>query len=173
MTTESTVEQALDTASRPALDLVLAIHRLVRGMRAVLPASSLNFTQLLVLSQLIGVGPVRIGELAQRVHCSQPTATTVVSGLEAVGFVQRIKDTSDGRAIKVSLTDQGRAALSHFGRQEAGLLDRLMAELSEDERETILTAIPVLVRLAEASVSEGLSPSAAADTSDRSRTSGS
>ncbi|HEX3783278.1 MAG TPA: MarR family transcriptional regulator [Pseudonocardiaceae bacterium] len=173
MTTEPRTEPTLDGASRPALDLVLAIHRLVRGMRAVLPASSINFTQLLVLSQLIGLGPVRIGELAQLVQCSQPTATTVVSSLEAIGYVQRIKDASDGRAIKVGLTERGRDALYDFGRQEAGLLDRLMADLPEAEREIVLAAIPVLSRLAEASIGGGLMPSAAADTSDRSRTTGS
>lgn len=146
-------DPAPDPASRPALELMLAVHRLVRGMRAVLPASSLNFTQLLVLSHLIGVGPVRIGELAQRVQCSQPTATTVVSGLETTGLVQRIRDDSDGRAIRVSLTDQGRDALHDFGRREAGFLDELMADLPDEDREVILAAIPALGRLAEASIS--------------------
>jgi DNA-binding MarR family transcriptional regulator len=168
-----TTEKPIEAANQPALDLVLAIHRLVRGMRVVLPATSLNFTPLMVLSQLIGVGPVRIGELAQLVQCSQPTATTVVSGLEASGLVQRIKDTSDGRAIKVSLTEQGRAALYDFGRHEADFLDQLMGELADAERETVLAAIPVLGRLAEASIGHGLILSAAAGTSGRSRMTGS
>jgi DNA-binding MarR family transcriptional regulator len=173
MTTEPPIEPTLDAASPPALDLVLAIHRLVRGMRAVLPASSLNFTQLLVLSQLIGVGPLRIGELAQRVQCSQPTATTVVNGLAATGLVQRIKDTSDGRAIKVGLTDQGREALYDFGRQEAGFLDELIADLPAAERQIVLAAVPVLSRIAEASIAGPVIPSVVAGTSGRSRTSGS
>jgi DNA-binding MarR family transcriptional regulator len=147
---EPTNQPTPDTAGRPAFELMLAVHRLVRGMRAALPANSLNFTQLLVLSQLIDVEPVRIGELARRVRCSQPTATTVVSGLEEIGLVQRIRDTSDGRAITVSLTEQGRDALQDFGRREAGLLDQLIAELPDADRELILAAIPALGRLAEA-----------------------
>lgn len=141
----------LEPAGRSTFDLVLAMQRLVRDMRAVLPANSLNFTQLLVLSQLIDAGPVRIGELARRVRCSQPTATTVVSGLEKMSLVQRIRDDSDGRAITVRLTEQGRDALLDFGRREALLLDRLVAELAEDDRDAIMAAIPALGRLAEAS----------------------
>jgi DNA-binding MarR family transcriptional regulator len=150
VTREPTNQPTLDTAGQPAFELMLAVHRLVRSMRAALPANSLNFTQLLMLSQLIDVGPVRIGELARRVRCSQPTATTVVSGLEEIGLVQRIRDTSDGRAIRVSLTEQGRDALQDSGRREAGLLDQLIAELPEADREIILAAIPALGRLAEA-----------------------
>ena len=147
---EPTNQPLPDTAGRPAFELMLAVHRLVRSMRAALPANSLNLTQLLLLSQLIDAGPVRIGELARRVRCSQPTATTVVSGLEELGLVQRIRDTADGRAIRVSLTEQGRDALADSGRREADLLDQLIAELPEADRELILAAIPALGRLAEA-----------------------
>src|SRR5207302_3283585 len=92
-------------------------------------------------------------ELARRVHVSQPTATTVVNGLAAAGLVQRIKDTQDGRAIKVSLTELGMGTLTEVGRQEAAYLDTLMDALPEHERAAMLTAIPIMVRLADASMS--------------------
>ena len=161
-----------EPANTPALNLVIALHRLLRGIRNVLPEDQFNATQLLILSQLAGAEPTRIGELAQQVHCSQPTATTVVNGLAAAGFVQRIKDTEDGRAIKVSLTETGRQTLLKFGRRQAAYLDSLIDELPEHERATMLAAIPIMYRMAESSVSNRLS-GARAGTWGRSTTSGS
>ena len=169
-----------EQASGPALSLVLAIHRLRRGLRAALPPGQFNFnpTQLLILTQLAGSDPMRVGELAQRVHCSQPTATTVVNGLEAIGLVRRIKDTEDGRAIKVSLTEAGLASLREVGQQEAVYLDTLMDELSEPDRAAMIAAVPVMLRIAEASMraencAELSGTVARADTWGRSTTSGS
>jgi DNA-binding MarR family transcriptional regulator len=169
-----------ERASEPALSLVLAIHRLRRGLRAALPPGQFNFnpTQLLILTQLAGSDPMRVGELAQRVHCSQPTATTVVNGLAAIGLVTRIKDTEDGRAIKVSLTEAGLASLVKVGQQEAVYLDTLMDELSEHDRAAMIAAVPIMVRIAEASMRaencDQLSANvAAADTWGRRTTSGS
>lgn len=151
MATEQTSAVTADAASVPALNLVLAMHRLRRGLRAVLPPGQFNPTQLLILTQLAGRTPMRVGELAHRVHVSQPTATTVVNGLAAAGLVQRIKDTEDGRAIKVSLTDYGMQKLTEVGHQEAAFLDTLINALPEDEQATMLAAIPIMLRIADAS----------------------
>lgn len=177
MATEQAPTVTEAPASVPALNLVLAIHRLRRGLRAVLPPGQFNPTQLLILTQLAGRTPMRVGELAHRVHVSQPTATTVVNGLAAAGLVQRIKDTEDGRAIKVSLTELGMGRLTEVGKQEAAYLDILMDALPEHERAAMLAAIPIMVRLADASMTaecgsiSGLA--ARADTWDRSTTTGS
>ncbi len=143
-----------EQASVAALNLVLALHRLRRGLRAALPPGQFNFnpTQLLILTQLAGSDPMRVGELAQRVHCSQPTATTVVNGLAAIGLVTRIRDTEDGRAIKVRLTEVGLQSLREVGQQEAAYLDTLMDELSEQDRATMIAAVPIMLRIAEASM---------------------
>ena len=86
-----------------ALQLVVAVHRLVRSLRQAAPARRLQPTQLLVLSELSAHGPMRIGEIAVRALCSQPTATTVVTSLESTGLVRREPDAADGRATIVVL----------------------------------------------------------------------
>jgi DNA-binding MarR family transcriptional regulator len=139
-----TVEQQTDET---ALDFLLALHRLVRSLRRSAESPSLHPTQLLVLVHLAEVGPARIGELAARVSCSQPTATTVTNGLEAAGLVRRIPDTSDGRAIRVQLTDAGRATLLAIAKDHAGQLRRRLDELDESDRQLVLAAVPVLRRM--------------------------
>ncbi|HEX3592620.1 MAG TPA: MarR family transcriptional regulator [Pseudonocardiaceae bacterium] len=124
-----------------ALQLVLALHRLVRSLRR---PSGLHPTQLLVLAQLVEAGPQRIGELAARVPCSQPTATTVANGLEVDGLVRRVRDTSDGRAIRLQITEAGRAAVLDVVRDQAALLRSRLDSLSEADVRRVGAAVPVL-----------------------------
>lgn len=133
--------QGADTA----LDLVIALHRLVRSLRA---AVGLQPTQLLVLAQLMEAGSLRVGELAARVPCSQPTATSVANSLELDGFVRRVRDTTDGRAIRLEITDAGRAAMRSVVRGQAHELQERMAVLDEADRDLVQAALPVLRRMA-------------------------
>jgi DNA-binding MarR family transcriptional regulator len=48
--------------------------------------------------------PRRITELAVDEHVTQPAITLLVNRLQQRGWVQRIADPSDGRAVLVSLT---------------------------------------------------------------------
>lgn len=139
----------VETADTTALDLVLALHSMVRSMRRSANAQGLHPTQLLVLSQLATSGPMRIGELAERVPCSQPTATMVAKGLEAAGFVRRVRDTSDGRAIRLQLTESGRDTILSTAHAQAEVLRQRLDDLDTTDRETILAAVPVLRKMAK------------------------
>lgn len=135
-------------ADDAALQLVLALHRLVRSLRTPGTTAGLHSTQLLMLVQLIQAGPQRIGELAARVPCSQPTATTVANALAAAGLVRRVRDTTDGRAIQLCITDAGRAVLQDVARAQADKLSERLGALSAEERAQILDAVPVLRKMA-------------------------
>jgi len=131
-----------------ALDLLLAVHHLVRSIRRGAPATGLSPTQLLVLINLVDVGPMRIGELAGRVSCSQPTATTVANSLESAGYVRRVPDTTDGRAITLHITEAGRETLITIAREQADQLRQRLCMLDEPELAQVLAAVPVLRKLA-------------------------
>ncbi|MFD1050312.1 MarR family transcriptional regulator, partial [Kibdelosporangium lantanae] len=75
------------TTEQQAFDIVIALHRLLRTLRHAVRNNSLQPTQVIVLSQLVTYGPMRVGELASRVPCSQPTATVAVTSLESTGHV--------------------------------------------------------------------------------------
>ncbi|KAA2253598.1 MarR family transcriptional regulator [Solihabitans fulvus] len=135
--------------SQEALQLVVSLHRLIRSLRYAVSAPSLQPTQLIVLSQLLEQGPLRIGTIANRVRCSQPTATTVVTGLEEGGLVRREPDPADGRATRVVLTELGKETIISMANVEAELLSARMAKLPAAEREQLLALGPVLRQLAE------------------------
>ncbi|MFD9733692.1 MarR family winged helix-turn-helix transcriptional regulator [Umezawaea sp. NPDC059074] len=142
MTTTSVTNQE-------ALQLVVAVHRLVRSLRQTATVRRLQPTQMLVLSELAMHGPMRIGEIAVRALCSQPTATTVVTGLEASGLVHREPDPADGRATIVELTGPGREMIISMAHGEAELLSDRLAQLTPSEQELLLAATPLLRRLGE------------------------
>jgi DNA-binding MarR family transcriptional regulator len=129
-----------------SLQLLISLHRLLRTVRQAAPAG-LYPTQLIVLSQLLQSGPMRVGELAQQVPCSQPTATTMVSHLEAMGLVVRESDPSDGRAIQVTLTEQGRDTIISVAHGEAEIIAERLTELTPEEAAQVLAVAPLLDRL--------------------------
>jgi DNA-binding MarR family transcriptional regulator len=104
---------------------------------------------MIVLSVLAEQGPMRLGELAGKVPCSQPTATTVVTGLEPGGLVRREPDPDDGRAVLVTLTERGLKRINAMTNGQATLLAQRIRELGEDEQGTLLAAVPLLRRLTE------------------------
>jgi DNA-binding MarR family transcriptional regulator len=137
------------TTEQQAFDLVVALHRLLRTLRHAVRNNSLQPTQILVLSQLVGYGPMRVGELATRVPCSQPTATVAVSSLESTGYVRREPDPADGRAIRVVVTEQGRELLLSFAHNEAEELATRLDLLDPPEREDLGRLAILLNKLAE------------------------
>ena len=52
-------------------------------------------------------GPCHLSELSKALHVSAPTATGIIDRLEKSGYVKRIPDQDDRRAINIELTPQG------------------------------------------------------------------
>ncbi|HEV7651962.1 MAG TPA: MarR family winged helix-turn-helix transcriptional regulator [Actinophytocola sp.] len=140
---------ARTVGTEQALELVVAMHRLLRGLRRTADAAGLAPTQLIVLALLLQHGPSRIGELAGRVPCSQPTATVAVAGLQTAGLARREPDPTDGRATRVHVTDAGRAALYSVAHGEAETLASLLTSLPAADVDLLLAAAPLLANLAE------------------------
>jgi DNA-binding MarR family transcriptional regulator len=130
-----------------ALQLVIAVHRLIRSLRQAAVRSSLRPTQLLILTQLVDGESLRIGELAERVWCSQPTATTVVGSLSTAGLVERVPDSADGRAVRVRLTEEGRQSVVAVAREQAELLEQRLAALGMTDRDALHDTVTLLQKL--------------------------
>ena len=110
-------------------------------------------------------GPVRISELNRHVLLSQPALSRMVDRLADRGFLERQTDPADGRGVRLSLTDAGRAMQRQVGRQHARSVARALTaaldpgELSE--LETIcqkLASQPVTAGMATANQSEDKRP---------------
>lgn len=139
-----TVEPASQQDPRVAETLVSLATLLVRR-----PTAGLSLTASGALSLLTRLGPLRITDLAGRLHVSQPSMTELVIRLERSGWVARTRDRDDARAVLVDLTDEGRKLRDRVRRERAGYLNGLLAELDERDRAALLAAGPALDRLVE------------------------
>jgi len=136
-------------STQEALQLVIAMHRLLRGLRRAADIAAPHATQLIVLAMLAQHGPLRVGELAARIPCSQPTATITVAGLQTAGLVTREADPADGRAARVLITKDGRHTLQSLARSEAEALAALLSTVGEEDLRILRAAIPLLSGLAD------------------------
>ncbi len=108
---------------------------------------NLPYAQVRLLAQVEHEGPARISELAAADHCSQPTMTTQIQRLESGGWVARRSDPTDARAVLVSITATGRAALDQARRGRASVVQPHLDGLDPDERQTLRDAVEILRRI--------------------------
>ena len=92
-------------------------------------------------------GPRRITELATEERVTQPAITLLVNRLEERGWVKRIPDPSDGRAVRVSLTPVGEETFEQVRAEYRALLHEEMAMLDDAEVETLAAAVEILDKL--------------------------
>ena len=101
-------------------------------------APALTTTQRLALIELAGSGPVRLHTLAERIGASPPTASRAVDGLVGAGFVERVPDPGDRRAVQIRLSAVGREKIASRLTRAAAALEPAVASLSTAERSRLV-----------------------------------
>src|SRR3954454_14574281 len=102
---------------------------------------------LLALRRLDADGPQRVTELAAAELVAQPTMTVLVNRLEQDGLVRKSRDASDARAVRVELTDAGRAQLAEIRATGTAVLQARFERLDDAAREALAAALPALDQL--------------------------
>jgi DNA-binding MarR family transcriptional regulator len=138
--------------SAAALDVAAALSQRAARLSRLLYRHStreLSRTEAGVLSTL-SEQRRRITELAEMEGLAQPTVTVLVGKMEERGLVSRERDTSDGRAVLVDITDEGRAALDSLRAQYREVLGERMASMSPKEVAAMRAASETLGALIDA-----------------------
>ena len=76
-----------------------------------------------------------------------PTTTVAIRRLEKLGLVKRSRDPSDLRAVLVDITPKGLAVHRESLANRRAALAAMLAQLSDDDRDTLTKAIAALERL--------------------------
>lgn len=103
-----------------------ALSRLDAELRA---AHGIGLDAYDVLQQLtLAVEPLRMGDLTAALLIAPSSCTRIVGSLERSGLVERAADPTDRRAVRVSITEEGRvlrrrAAVTHVRGVRALLRD--------------------------------------------------
>ncbi|MFC4107702.1 MarR family transcriptional regulator [Micromonospora zhanjiangensis] len=148
--TERTVMAKLVAPVQLATQLRDAITRLNRRVRQTRPVGDLTATQLSALTSLELAGALSPRELADIERVRPPTMTKIVAKLEDRGLVQRAPHPTDGRQVILSATEAGRAVLARFERARNEWLADRLAELTQEERDTLVRAAQILQQVARA-----------------------
>ena len=130
-----------------ASTLRVSVMRLGRRLRAERVVTDLSLTQMAALGTLDRHGPLTPRELADHEKVQPPSMTRVLAGLEERGLILRTPHETDGRQHLVSLTPDAKALLKEDRRRRDAWLAQRLAELSQEEREVLRAAAPVIERL--------------------------
>ncbi|HUR08469.1 MAG TPA: MarR family transcriptional regulator [Nonomuraea sp.] len=113
-----------------------------------------NFSALSVLHTLSRKGPLRLTDLTATEQLKQPALTSLVAKLERDGLVSRRRDPADGRAVLLSLTEEGGRIVRSRHADRVANLARLVDRLNDQEREVLAASARVLARLTEIAASD-------------------
>lgn len=120
--------------------------RLTRKLRKR-SQTELTMSQISALSTLQRNGPLRVGDLARREQISKSSVTRLVARLEGTGYLERRADPDDGRSFVVDITEHGHDLLDSARQRANEFLALQVGRLSEDDRRSIMAALPSLERL--------------------------
>ena len=139
-----TTDAALATALEGTLGRTFGLFR------ALSQPSGLSMTAATTLSTLERNGPSRLTALAAREGVTQPAMTQLITRLADAGLVCREPDPDDGRVVRVTITDEGRATLARRRARRAEKLTVILAQLDPEHRAALAAALPALDALASA-----------------------
>lgn len=129
--------------------LRLAVLRLSRRLRQETAGSGeITPSQMSALVVLAQHGELTLGELAGIERIAPPSMTRIAARLEEKGLLERRADTSDRRVARVAISDIGQDLLRKNRERGDAFVTSRLKTLSDEERELLARAVPLLERLA-------------------------
>src|ERR1700731_1473112 len=138
--------KTLDSA---VIDLMQSIGVLLRRARAASGSNELSLTEAYVMGRLAKHGPATTAELARAEGMKPQSMGTTIAALEEMGMVERKPHPSDGRQVNIGLPAKGAAVRKSAKDARWTWLAQAIAQLTEQERETLFEAGEIIKRLVE------------------------
>jgi DNA-binding MarR family transcriptional regulator len=121
-----------------------AAIRLLRRVRREDEATGLTGARLSALSVVVFGGPLTVGQLAAAEQVRSPTASKLVTELEALGLVSRLTSSDDRRVTEVRATPRGRWMLQAGRRRRVANLAARLTDLGPDDLALLERAADIL-----------------------------
>jgi DNA-binding MarR family transcriptional regulator len=132
-----------------ALSILKAVLALGRRLRAERPEGASTLSALSILGTLKRLGPIPAISLAAEERLQPQSLSRIVASLEKNGLIERTRSTADRREIMIALTELGHGVLVEDIRARCEWLeDAIVGALSEQERNLLLAASKVMIKLA-------------------------
>ncbi len=138
--------KTLDTA---VIDFIHAMGLLVRRVRAAAASHELSLTESAVMARLARDGPATTADLARAEGMKPQSMGATIAALEERGIVERKPHPTDGRQVNIELTAEGAALRKIAKDAKRTWLTQVIAQLDEQERDTLFKAGNIIKRLVE------------------------
>jgi DNA-binding MarR family transcriptional regulator len=142
-----------EQAKAEAAELLTAIGAVRRVARRAVRTSSQAEPLPPARSELLRLAARRPGigvaEAAAELRLAPNSVSTMVSKLTEDGLLSRDRGASDGRSVRLTVTEAGAARIEQWRDIRADLAGRALERLPQADREALAAAIPALARLAE------------------------
>jgi DNA-binding MarR family transcriptional regulator len=150
---EEAMAQGAETAKAEAAELLAAIGAIRRVARRTVRNSPAAGALAPARSELLRLAARRPGiSVAEAAHelCLAPNSvSTMVSRLAADGLISRGRADSDGRTVRLTVTQAGTARIAQWKDIRADAAGRALTQLPVSDWQAIRGALPALTRLAE------------------------
>jgi len=131
------------------IEFAHAIGLLVRRVRAAAASQELSLTEAAVMAHLAKDGPATTADLARAEGMKPQSMGTTIAALEEMGMVERKPHPTDGRQVNIELTPKGAAVRKSVGDAKRTWLAQAIAQLDEQERQTLFKAGEIIKRLVQ------------------------
>lgn len=108
-----------------------------KAVAAAVQEHDLTLPQFGALEALYHLGPLSLGELAEKLLVTGGNVTYVMDRLEAQGLVTRFRSEDDRRVVRAKLTPAGRALVARVFPEHAERIEHLCRHLSAAEQEEL------------------------------------
>jgi DNA-binding MarR family transcriptional regulator len=102
---------------------------------------TINEFEILVFLNEAGDRRLRLGDLSEAVHLSQPALSRLVMRLEQQGLIARSDAADDRRAVCISLTNRGAALLERAMPIQREVVERLLSSRMTASEQAALIAV--------------------------------
>jgi DNA-binding MarR family transcriptional regulator len=144
-------DEDIDEIAQVAAALSVSLGLFNRRLKQTRVAGDATLPELMALVRLERDGPATPGVLAAQQQISPQSMGATLTALESRKWVSRGQDARDGRRVVFSITDAGRKTLKGRRRLRHEQVARALAKnFNASERDQLMTAAPLIERLAQA-----------------------
>jgi DNA-binding MarR family transcriptional regulator len=129
-------EQLVDAVLGASRALVAVAARSLADL-----ADDVTLPQYRVLVELASRGPQRSAEIAETLGVERSTAGRMCDRLVRKGLVQRRRETADRRAVRISLTQDGRDLVNEVTQRRRSEIARILRRMPVADRGPVLVAL--------------------------------
>ena len=135
------MDKQLDTLNTLLVDTFNEILKVEEQSLRAATQSSVTVTEMHTLDAIGAGEPRTVSELATATKVTVSTMTIAINRLASKGLVERVRDASDKRVVRVRLTDKGRNIAAAHQRFHERMVEAVVEHLDEEQLAVLAAAL--------------------------------